>query len=118
MDLYGDENLELIALFNDGYIRLYNHQAQLQWKRDYRHGQTIIFASEVIVADLDNDDIPELLFTTFGDPNESAGFLMVLDISGNILFVKKKRKKKKKKPTYSGYNTARENFEKKSFVLW
>jgi hypothetical protein len=39
------------------------------------------------VADLNGDGSPELLFTTFGDPDTSdSGFLIILGADGSLLF--------------------------------
>lgn len=48
-------------------------------------------ASPPSVADLNQDNIPELILTTYGDPEnitpgQPHGYLMNLDNSGNILF--------------------------------
>jgi hypothetical protein len=55
-----------------------------------RHGRRLMYASEIMVADLNRDDQPELVLTTFGDPEglapgEPHGYLMILDYDGNIL---------------------------------
>ena len=49
-----------------------------------------MYASEIMVADLNRDDQPELILTTFGDPENLApgephGYLMILDHNGNVL---------------------------------
>jgi hypothetical protein len=55
------------------------------------HNRAMMYASEVTVADLNQDNIPELILTTYGDPEnitpgQPHGYLMILDNSGNILF--------------------------------
>ena len=50
-----------------------------------------MYASEVVVADLNQDNTAELILTTFGDPDSIApgtahGYLMILDSNGNILY--------------------------------
>ncbi len=49
-----------------------------------------MYASEVMVADLNQDQLPELILTTYGDPdkivaNQAHGYLMILDRNGQIL---------------------------------
>ena len=50
-----------------------------------------MYASEITVADLNRDNVPELILTTYGDPDNIApgvphGYLMILDNNGHILF--------------------------------
>ena len=49
------------------------------------HGKNIMYASEPTVADLNRDGSPEVLLTTFGDPEREAGFLVVLGADGSLL---------------------------------
>jgi hypothetical protein len=49
-----------------------------------------MYASELMVADLDRDGLAEILFTTFGDPEnltpgQPHGYLMILDREGTLL---------------------------------
>ena len=49
-----------------------------------------MYASEVVVADLNQDNQPELIFTTFGDPEtivpgQEHGYLMIADNTGHVL---------------------------------
>ena len=85
VDLDGDGTLEIIAPFNDGTVRAFGADAAPLWQFDITHGQTIMFASEVIVADLNRDGTPELVVSTYGDPDQQAGYLMIADASGNVL---------------------------------
>jgi hypothetical protein len=55
-----------------------------------RHGRALIYGSEIMVADLNSDMTPELVFTTYGDPEnitpgQSHGYLVILDNQGNML---------------------------------
>ena len=50
-----------------------------------------MYASEITVADLNQDNTPELILTTYGDPEnikpgQPHGYLMILDNHGNLLF--------------------------------
>ena len=56
------------------------------WTADHRFDNTQVYASEVIVADLNQDGVPELLLSTFGDPDvPSSGHLAILDANGQLL---------------------------------
>ena len=45
-----------------------------------------MYASEVTVADLNQEGSPELLFTTYGDPDDpEAGYLFILGADGSLL---------------------------------
>jgi hypothetical protein len=45
-----------------------------------------MFATEVTVADLNQDGFPELVFATYGDPDhQDSGYLVVLGTDGNPL---------------------------------
>lgn len=44
-----------------------------------------MFASEPLVVDLNGDGVPEVVFSTFGNPDVNAGFLVVLDNNGKKL---------------------------------
>ncbi len=85
VDLQGDADLEIIAPTNDGTLRAWTSDAQLLWRVDHTHGQAISYASEATVADLNQDGSPEVLFTTFGDPDLAAGWLMILGANGEVL---------------------------------
>jgi hypothetical protein len=49
-----------------------------------------MYASEIMVADLNQDNQPELVLTTYGDPENQApglphGYLMILDKNGQVV---------------------------------
>jgi hypothetical protein len=49
-----------------------------------------MYASEIMVADLNRDRLPELILTTYGDPdslvpNQPHGYMMILDRNGNVV---------------------------------
>lgn len=49
-----------------------------------------MYASEAMIADLNQDFQPEIIFTTYGDPDnivhgKSHGYLVILDKNGNML---------------------------------
>ena len=90
IDLDGDGRLAIIYAAHDGHIYCTSSETQQLWRMDFRHGRTLMYASEVMVADLNQDNEPELIFTTYGDPDniipdKAHGYLMVLDLNGNVI---------------------------------
>ncbi|MBI5535382.1 MAG: VCBS repeat-containing protein [Deltaproteobacteria bacterium] len=84
-NILGDANPEIVVSLNDGYMYAFGAGKQL-WRTSYTLGKAIMFASEPTIADLNQDGSPEILFTTFGDPNVSdSGHLLVLDANGAVL---------------------------------
>jgi len=90
VDITGDGSPEILYGAHDGYIYCTSATAQELWRLDIRHSRALMYASEIMVADLNQDDTPELILTTYGDPDrlrpgQSHGYLMILDNSGNML---------------------------------
>jgi hypothetical protein len=86
VDIRGDVRPEIIVSLNDGHVHCFDAMGVAIWQVDYRHGKTIMFASEVTVADLNQDANPELLLATFGDPDvHDSGYLMILSADGTVL---------------------------------
>lgn len=86
VDIDGDGAPEIVVPLNDGKIHAYSGTGEALWSFDHRFGKSIMYASEVTVADLSQDGVPELLFSTFGDPAElDSGHLVVLDANGALL---------------------------------
>jgi hypothetical protein len=57
---------------------------QVLWKYDVTHGAGHMFMSEPVVADLNDDGVPEIVFGTYSlDAN--GGHLVVLDNTGALL---------------------------------
>jgi hypothetical protein len=82
-DIQGDAHPEIVVSFNDGHLYAYDAQGNRLWRYNYTRGYAIMFSSEPLVADLDRDDSPEIVFTTYGDPGISAsGCLVILDAEG------------------------------------
>lgn len=91
VNLTGDSRPEILYGAHDGFIYCISPDNSLLWKKDIRHGRALMYGSEIVVADLNNDNLPELILTTFGDPDNIApglahGYLMILDSAGDILF--------------------------------
>ncbi|NCC25716.1 MAG: VCBS repeat-containing protein [Deltaproteobacteria bacterium] len=90
VDLTGDGRPEILYAAHDGYIYCISASAAQLWRRNIRHGRNLMYASEVMVADLNQDGRPELILTTYGDPDTIApgvphGYLMILDADGQVL---------------------------------
>jgi hypothetical protein len=86
VDIQGDARPEIVVSLNDEHMHAYDAGGQELWYRDYGHGKPIMYASEPAVADLNQDGSPEIVFTTYGDPNSSdSGHLMILSADGELL---------------------------------
>ncbi|MDX9720007.1 MAG: VCBS repeat-containing protein [Myxococcota bacterium] len=86
VNLQGDQALELLVSLNDGGLYAYQSSGALLWRFDYRGGRPIRYASEPTVADLNQDGSPEVLFVTFGAPDDSSsGRLFILAADGALL---------------------------------
>ncbi|RUM38303.1 MAG: hypothetical protein DSY70_08110 [Desulfobulbus sp.] len=91
VDINNDGKKEILYAAHDGYIYCTSAAAKQLWRKNITHGRALMYASEITVADLNQDNIPELILTTYGDPDNitpgvAHGFLMVLDNRGNTLF--------------------------------
>jgi hypothetical protein len=85
VNIVGDARPEIIAAINDGYIYAIGPDGSRLFRFDYSKGAPKTFASEVVVADLNKDGVPELLFGTYSlQPN--AGRLVILENTGALLY--------------------------------
>jgi hypothetical protein len=84
VDIRGDRRLEIVAPAPDGAVYAVGPSGKRLWRYDYARGAAKTFASEVVAADLDRDDVPELVFGTYGAARRS-GRLVVLSASGRRL---------------------------------
>lgn len=86
VNIRDDDRPEIIVSLNDGFIYCFDAAATRLWRHDYTQGKPIMYASEAVAADLNQDGVPELLFTTYGDPDSSdSGRLVILDAGGVLL---------------------------------
>jgi len=86
VNLQGDERPEIIVSLNDGFLYAFGADAEVLWRFDYTHGRPVMYASEPVVADLNQDGSPEVLFATYGAPNVTdSGRLIVLAADGSLL---------------------------------
>ncbi|UCF93840.1 MAG: VCBS repeat-containing protein, partial [Desulfobacterales bacterium] len=86
VNIQGNEDPEIIASLNDGFIYAFSGDATEIWRFNYTHGKPVMYASEVTVADLNQDGSPELLFNTYGDPDtRDSGYLVILAADGSLL---------------------------------
>jgi len=86
VNLQGDDKPEVIVSLNDRGMYAFDATGQQIWRFDYAFGKTIMYASEPIIADLNQDGSPEVLFSTFGDPDsKDSGHLVILGADGSLL---------------------------------
>ena len=86
VDISGEATPEIVVSLNDGFIHAFDSSATELWRFDYTHGEPVMYASEVVAADLNQDGSPELVFSTYGDPNVlDSGYLIVLGADGALL---------------------------------
>ncbi len=91
VDINNDNSPEILYAAHDGYIYCTSATASRLWRLNITHGRALMYASEITVADLDQDNRPELILTTYGDPENitpglAHGYLMILDNTGRILY--------------------------------
>ena len=91
VDITGDGKPEILYAAHDGYIYCTSSSAKRLWRFNFQHGRSLMYASEIAVVDMNQDAIPELVFTTYGDPENISpgkvhGYLMVLNNQGKVLY--------------------------------
>ena len=91
VDINGDNKPEILYAAHDGYVYCTSSTANRLWRFNFQHGRPMMYASEITVADLNQDSIPEIVFTTYGDPEninpgKAHGYLMVLNNQGQLLY--------------------------------
>ena len=87
VDLDGDKLPEAVAPSEDGRVHAVSPKGALLWSLDYRAAGKLTYASEVVVADLNRDGSPELIFSTWGAPShKGAGRLIIANAKGQKLY--------------------------------
>ena len=86
VNIQGDDRPEIVVSLNDGFVHAIAADSQALWWFNYTHGKPLMYASEVTAADLNRDGSPELIFTTYGDPDVTdSGYLVILGADGSLL---------------------------------
>ena len=86
VNIQGDSRPEIVVSLNDGLVHAFSADALEIWRFDFRHGKPVMYASETVVADLNQDGSPEIVFTTYGDPEVTdSGYLVILGADGSLL---------------------------------
>jgi len=86
VNIQGDSRPEIIVSLNDRFMHAFGADAREIWRFNFTHGKAVMYASEATVADLNQDGSPEILFTTYGDPDVTdSGYLVILGADGRLL---------------------------------
>ncbi len=86
VNIQGDAAPEIIVSLNDGFMHAFSADAEEIWWFNFTHGMEVMYASEPTVADLNQDGSPEVVFTTYGDPDATdSGYLIILGSDGTLL---------------------------------
>jgi hypothetical protein len=86
MNVQGDDLPEIVVSLNDGCMYAFDALGLQLWRYNYTHAKAIMFASEPTAADLNQDGSPEIIFTTYGDPDHhDSGRLIILAADGAVL---------------------------------
>jgi hypothetical protein len=86
IDIQNDSRPEIIVSLNDGFMHAFDAQANELWRYNYTRGKPVMFASEAMAADLNRDGSPEIIFSTYGDPDTAdSGRLVILAADGSPL---------------------------------
>ncbi len=86
VQIQGDARKEIVVSLNDGFMYCFSADAQMIWRYNYTNGKPVMYASEPMVADLNQDGSPEIVFSTYGDPDVGdSGHLIILGGDGTPL---------------------------------
>jgi hypothetical protein len=87
VNIQGDAHPEIVVSLNDGFMRAFTSTGAELWRCNYTNGKAIMFVSEALIADLNQDGSPEIVFSTYGAPTVSdSGHLIILAANGALLF--------------------------------
>ncbi|MDQ3000949.1 MAG: FG-GAP-like repeat-containing protein [Fibrobacterota bacterium] len=83
-NLTGDARPEIVVPSNDGTIRGFSPDGVQLWKYKYDGlGEPWVQASEVVIGDLNQDGVPEIVFTTYSVDN-FVSHITILDNNGRM----------------------------------
>lgn len=85
VNIVGDARPEIVAAIPDGYVYAIGPDGSRLWRYDFAKGAAKVFASEPVVADLNKDGMPEIVFGTYSLV-AGGGHLIVLANTGALLF--------------------------------
>ncbi len=81
----GTTNLHIIVPSYDGNLYCYDSESVERWKVQYdTQGGAFIGISETAIGDLDNDGLPEIVFTSYST-QDNISKLFILNSSGSLL---------------------------------
>jgi hypothetical protein len=88
-NLDDEDGLEIVIPTYDGLMYAFRPDGEVMWTYGFGQDAPYIGASEALIADLNGDGSPEIIFTSFssGEPRmpEAPAHLIVLDAGGNEL---------------------------------
>lgn len=84
VNIVGDARPEIVASIPDGFVYAIGPDGARLWRYDYAKGRAKTFASEPVVADLNRDGVPEIVFGTYS-LEANGGHLFVLSNTGALL---------------------------------
>lgn len=84
-NLLGDDRPEIVASLNDGFVYAFSSRGERLWRYDATHGKSHRFMSEPIIADLNDDGRPEVIFGTYS-LEANGGHLVILANTGELLY--------------------------------
>ncbi|MBN1128662.1 MAG: VCBS repeat-containing protein [Chitinispirillaceae bacterium] len=81
----GSGSITVIAPSYDGWVRCYDAGGNERWKAQFNaSGEPFVGAGEACAVDLDNNNVPEIVFTTYSTQKNRSN-LFVLNASGALL---------------------------------
>lgn len=79
-DINGDNKLDILFPSYNGHLYAIDNKQQVLWRFDFGNDEQI-FASEALIADVNRDGSPEIIFTTYGT-STGEGDIYILDKHG------------------------------------
>jgi uncharacterized repeat protein (TIGR01451 family) len=87
-DLDGDGELEILYASYDGRVHAFwlDKNEHYNWPFSVYDGGLLRFASEPVVADLNNDGLAEVIFASWVEKgSDQTGYLHIVDYQGNLI---------------------------------